>query len=96
MSLLNTLDSENSHKDQISENNKTVTTKVFEDSVFTDTEIDGFTKLGLLREIHIRNLFFDHLNIKSLRNKREYLEPLIRNSRLYVIFVKTEINIKEL
>ena len=53
-----------------------------EDSVVTDNEIDGFTKLGLLREKHIRNLFFDHLNIKSLRNKREYLESLIRNSRL--------------
>ena len=53
-----------------------------EDSVVTDNEIDGFTKLGLLREKHITNLLFDHLNIKSLRNKREYLESLIRNSRL--------------
>ena len=28
---------------------------------------------------HIKNLFFGHLNINSLRNKREFLEPLIRN-----------------
>ena len=53
-----------------------------EDSVVTDNEIDGFTKVGLLRQKHIRNLFFGHLNVKSLRNKKEYLEPLIRNSRL--------------
>ena len=50
MSLLNTLDSENWHKDQISEGNKTVTTKVSEDSVVTDNEIYGFTKVGLLRK----------------------------------------------
>ena len=53
-----------------------------EDSAVTDNEIDGFTKLGLLREKHITNLFFDHLNIKSLINKRKYLDPLIRNSQL--------------
>ena len=46
-----------------------------EDSVVTDYKIDGFTKVGLLRKKHIRNLFFGHLNIKSLRNKGEYLEP---------------------
>ena len=28
---------------------------------------------------HIKNLFFGHLNITSLRNKREFLGPLIRN-----------------
>ena len=28
---------------------------------------------------HIKNLFFGHLNINSLRNKREFLEPQIRN-----------------
>ena len=50
-----------------------------EDTVVTDNEIDGFTKVGLLRKKHIKNLFFGHLNIKSLRKKREYLEPLIRN-----------------
>ena len=53
-----------------------------EDSVVTDNEIDGLTKVRFLRKKHIRNLFFVHLNTKSLRNKREYLEPLIRNSRL--------------
>ena len=59
-----------------------------EDSVVTDNEIDGFTKVGLLRKKHIRNLFFGHLNIKSLRNKREYLEPLIRNH--FDIFLVSE------
>ena len=44
-----------------------------EDSVVADNEIDGFTKVGLLSKKHIKNLFFGHLNIKLLRNKREYL-----------------------
>ena len=34
---------------------------------------------GLLRKKHIKNLFFGHLNINSLRNKKEFLEPLISN-----------------
>ena len=45
--------------------------------VATDNEIDGFTKLGLLRKKHIKNLLIGHLNINSLRNKREFLEPPI-------------------
>ena len=56
-----------------------------EDSVVTDNKTDGFTKVGLLCKKHIRNLFFGHLNIKSLKNKREYLETLIRNSELQII-----------
>ena len=71
VSLVNTLDSENWHKDQNSERKKTVNTEV--------SEIDGFTKLGLSRKKHIKNLFFGHLNVNSLRNIREFLEPLIRN-----------------
>ena len=27
----------------------------------------------------MKNLFFGHVNINSLRNKREFVEPLIRN-----------------
>ena len=76
--LLNTLDSENWHKNQNSEDNKTVNTEISEDSVGKDNEIDGFTKLGLLRKKHIKNLFFGHLNINSWETK-EFLEPLIRN-----------------
>ena len=51
VNLLNTLDSENWHKGQTSEGNKTVNTEVSEDSVATDNKIDGFTKLGLLRKM---------------------------------------------
>ena len=40
ISLLNTLDSENWHKDQNSKGNKTVNTEVSEDSVATDNEIN--------------------------------------------------------
>ena len=79
VNLLNTLDSENWHKDQNSEGNKTVNTKVSKDSVATDNEIDDFTKLGRLRKKHIKNLIFGHFNINSLRKKREFLEPLITN-----------------
>ena len=32
-----------------------------------------------MRKKHLKNLFFGHLNINSLRNKRQFLEPLIRN-----------------
>ena len=70
VNLLNTLDSENDHQDQKSEHNKTVNTAVSEDSVATHNEIDGFTKVELLREKHINNLLFDHLTINSLRNKK--------------------------
>ena len=45
----------------------------------TDNETDCFTKVGLLHKKHLKNLFYGHLNINSLRNKREFLEPLIRN-----------------
>ena len=79
VNLLNTLYLESCHEDQNSEGNKTVNTEVSEDSVATDNEIDGFTKLGLLRKMHIKNLFFGHLNINSLKDKREFLEPLVRN-----------------
>ena len=87
VSLLNTLHSENWHKEQNSEGNKTVNTEASEDSVATDNEIDGFTKVELLRIKHIKNLFFDHLNINSLRNKREFLEPMIRN-HFYIFLVR--------
>ena len=79
VNLLNTVDLEYWHRDQNSEGNKTVNTEVSEDSVATDNEIDGFTKLGLLRKMHIKKLFFGHLNTNSLGGKREFLEPLIRN-----------------
>lgn len=46
--------------------NSFLSTEVPEDSVATDNKIDGFTKVGLLRKKHIRNLFFGRLNIKSL------------------------------
>ena len=36
-------------KDQNSESNKTVNTELSEDSLVTDNENDGFTKVGLLR-----------------------------------------------
>ena len=72
VSLLNTLDSENWLKDQNTEGNKTVNTEVSEDSVTTDNE----------------TVFFIHLNINSLRNKREFLEPLIRNN--FDIFLVSE------
>ena len=78
-SLLNTLDSVNWHKDQNSKVNKAINTKVSEDSVATDNEIDGFTKVGILCKKHIKKLLFGHLNTNSLKNKREFLEPLIRN-----------------
>ena len=64
-------------KDQNSVDNKTVTTEVSEDLITTDNETDSFTKVGPLRKKHIKNLLFGHLN--SLRNKTEYLGPLIRN-----------------
>ena len=48
-----------------------------EDLITTDNETDSFTKVGPLRKKHIKNLLFGHLN--SLRNKTEYLGPLIRN-----------------
>ena len=51
-----------------------------EDSVTTNNEIGGFTKVGLLRKKEIKNLFFSHLNINSLRNKKWYLELLMRNN----------------
>ena len=47
VNLLNTVDSENSHKGQNSEGKKTVNTEVSKDSVATDNEFDGFTKVGL-------------------------------------------------
>ena len=75
VNLLNTLDSEN----WLKEGNITVNAEVSEDSVVTDNDIDGFNKVGLFHKKYIRNLFFDHLNINSLRNKTEFLEPLIRN-----------------
>ena len=59
-----------------------------EDSIVTDNEVDGFTKVELLHKKHIRNLFFGQLNIKSLGNKREYLEPLLRNH--FDIFLVSE------
>ena len=37
---------------------------------------------------HIKNLLFGHLNINSFRNKREFLEPLIRNH--FEIFLISE------
>ena len=61
VNFVNTLDSENWQKDQNSEVNETVNTEVSEDSVATDNEIYGFTKLRLLHKKHIKNLFFDHL-----------------------------------
>ena len=88
VSLLNTAGSENWHEEQNSEGNKTVNTEVSQDSVKTDNETDFFTKVRLLRKKHRKNLFFDHLNINSLRNKRESLEPLIRNH--FDIFLVSE------
>ena len=41
-----------------------------------------------LRKKHIKNLFFGHLNINSLRNKREFPEPLIKNH--FDIFLVSE------
>ena len=87
-SLSNTLDSKNRHKDQKSEGNKTVTIEGSEDSVTTDNKTDCFTKVGFLRKKHIRNLFYQYLNINSLRIKREFLEPLIRNR--FEIFLVSE------
>ena len=55
-----------------------------EDSVAADNEIDGFTKVGLLRKKHTKNLLFGHLNINSLRNKKDYIEPLLRNHFLHL------------
>ena len=54
----------------------------------TDSEIDGFTKVGLLRKKHVKSLFFGYLNINSLRNKREFLETMIRNH--FDIFLVSE------
>ena len=86
--LLNTLDSENWHKHQNSEGDEVVNTKVSEDSVTTDNGTDCFTKVGVLHKKHLKNLFFGHLNINSLRNKIEFLEPLIRNH--FDIFLVSE------
>ena len=58
---------------------KIVITEASEDSVTTDNKTDCFTKVKLLRRKHLNNLFFGHLSINSLRNKREFHEPLIRN-----------------
>ena len=58
---------------------KLLTAEVPEDSVATDKKTVGFTKGGRLSKKHIKNLFFCHRNINSLRNKREFLELLIRN-----------------
>ena len=55
VSLLNTLHSENWHKDQNSEGNKAVNTEVSEDSVTTDNKIDCFAKVGLLHKKHLKN-----------------------------------------
>ena len=41
--------------------------------------------LGLLRKKQIRNLFFGHLNIKSLRNKREYLEGIRNHFDIFLV-----------
>ena len=71
VNLLNTLDSWNWNKEQNSEGNKTVNTEVSEDSVAADNEIDGFIKVGLWRKKYIKNVFFGHLNINSLRNKKK-------------------------
>ena len=38
-----------------------------------------FLKNKKKKKKHLKNLFYGHLNINSLRNKREFLEPLIRN-----------------
>ena len=58
VSLLNTVDPENWHKYQNSEGNKVATIEVSEDSVATDNEIDGFTKVGLLRKKHIIRTYY--------------------------------------
>ena len=91
VNLLNSPHYEYRQMEQNSEGNRTVNIGVSEDSVAIDNEIDGFTKVGLLRKKHIKNLFFDHLNINSLRNKREFLEPLIRDH--FDIFLVSEIKL---
>ena len=63
VNLLNILDSENWHKDQNSEVNRTVNTEVSEDSLAKDNETDGFTKVGLLHKKCIKKLFFSRLKI---------------------------------
>ena len=63
-------------------------TEVSEDLVTTNNETDYFTIVGFLLKKHIKNLFFGYLNINSLRNKREFLEPLIRNH--FDIFLVSE------
>ena len=72
--------------------NLIVNTEVSEDSVATDNEIDGFTKAGLLRKKHINNLFFGHLNINSLINKRKFLEPPIRQNFDIFLVSKTKLD----
>ena len=34
---------------------------MFEDSVATDNETDGFNEVGFLRKNHIKNVFFSYL-----------------------------------
>ena len=93
VNLLNTLDSENWRKDQNSEGNKTVKTKVCEDSVVTDNETDGFTEVaGLFRKKHIKNLFFALFNINSITNKKEFVEPLIKNHFNIVLVSETKVD----
>ena len=62
-----------------------------EGSVVTDDKTDCFTKIGILRKKHIKNVFFGQLNVNSLRNKREFLESLIRNH--FDIFLVCEIKL---
>ena len=51
----------------------------------TDNKFDGFAKVVLLCKKHIKNLLFGHLNINSLRNKREFLEPLINHFDIFLV-----------
>ena len=54
----------------------------------THNEIDGFTKAGLLRKKNINNFLFGHINTNSVRSKREFFKPLIRNH--FDIFLVSE------
>ena len=70
VNLSKPLDSGNWHKNQNGESNKTVNNEASEDSVVTDREIVGFTKVGLLLKKHIDDLIFGHLSVSSLRKKK--------------------------
>ena len=69
----NNVDSENWHKDQNREDKKLTTIAVSEDSVATDNEIDGFTKVGLCVKSILRTYYLTILILTDWETKKSIL-----------------------